>query len=309
MSRPGGDVVAGQPLRRRRKSDAGVAAIFLLPNLIGFLLFILLPIVGTFGLSLFQWPLIRPPHFIGIANYVQLLTRDPVFGEVLLNTLYYVFAYVALNLAVSLTLAVSLSRRRPGQNFFRAAFFLPVLVPPVAIALIWQWIYSPTYGLLNWFLGLFTVHGPNWTGDTRWAMPSLILMSVWELFGYNMFIFIAGIQGIPVDLYEAAFLDGASSWTRFWKITLPMLSPIVFFGMTMTLITSFQTFDQVYVLTGGGPGDATDLLGLSVYNNAFQYFKMGYGATIAVITFALILVVTLIQFKFQNRWVYYESAR
>jgi multiple sugar transport system permease protein len=306
-----GSVTAvGAPLTRRRQhSDGRVAFLFLLPNVAGFLLFILVPILATFGLSLFNWPLIRPPTFIGIENYIQLFAHDLAFGQVLLNTLYYVLVYVALNLVVSLTFAVWLSKERAGQGFFRAAFFLPVLVSPVAIALIWQWIYSPTYGLLNWILSFAGIHGPNWTGDTRWAMPSLILMSVWELFAYNMFIFIAGIQGIPNQLFEAAYLDGAGGWTRFWRITLPMISPIVFFGMTLTLITSFQTFDQVFVLTGGGPGEATDILGLFVYNNAFQYFKMGYGASVAVITFVLILVVTLIQFLAQNKWVYYESAR
>lgn len=298
--------------RRRRGTgnrEGGVAFLFLLPNVAGFVFFILIPIVATFGLSLFNWPLIRPPHFVGITNYIQLFTSDPAFGQVFFNTIYYVLVYVALNLVFSLAFAVWLAKPRIGQNVFRAAFFLPVLVPPVAIALVWQWIYNPTYGLLNWFLAFFGVHGPNWTGDTHWAMPSLIIMSVWELFAYNMFIFIAGIQGIPNDLYEAAFLDGAGGWARFFRITLPMLSPIIFFGMTMTLITSFQTFDQVFVLTGGGPGESTNILGLFVYNNAFQYFKMGYGAAVAVITFALILVVTVAQFIFQNRWVYYESAR
>jgi len=298
--------------RLRRKmghSEGWVAFLFLLPNLAGFLLFILVPIIATFGLSLFQWPLIRAPKFIGIRNYLQLFTADSGFGRVLLNTLYYVIVYVALNLVVSLATAVWLAKKRPGQNIFRAAFFLPVLVTPVAIALIWQWIYNPSYGLLNFALHAFGITGPNWTGDTRWAMPALIFMSVWELFAYNMFIFIAGIQGIPVDLHEAAFLDGAGAWMRFWRITLPMLSPIIFFGTTMTLITSFQTFDQVFILTNGGPGEATNILGLFVYNNAFQYFRMGYGASIAVLTFLLILTVTIVQFLFQNKWVYYESVR
>ncbi len=305
----GGDGVIYRLRRKLSHSEGWVAFLFLLPNLAGFFLFILVPIVATFGLSLFQWPLIRPPKFIGIRNYIQLFSPGSAFGQVLVNTLYYVGVYVALNLVVSLAAAVWLAKKRPGQSFFRAAFFLPVLVTPVAIALIWQWIYSPQNGLLNTALRMFGVTGPNWTGDTRWAMLSLIIMSVWELFAYNMFIFIAGIQGIPNDLYEAAYLDGAGSWTRFWKITLPMLSPIIFFGTTMTLITSFQTFDQVFVLTAGGPGDATNILGLFVYNNAFQYFRMGYGASVAVITFALILGVTVVQFLFQNRWVYYESVR
>jgi len=294
---------------RRRRSDAGVAFLFLLPNILGFVLFSVVPIVATFALSLFDWPLIRPPSFAGLANYITLFTKDTVFGQVVLNTLYYVAVYVALNLIVSLTFASWIAKNARGYALFRAALFISTMVPPVAIALIWQWIYNPVFGLLNAVLAAIGIQGPNWTGNTNWGMISLILMSVWELFGYNMFIFIAGIQGIPEQLYEAARLDGAGRWQKFWYITLPMLSPIIFFGTTLTLITSFQTFDQVFVLTNGGPGNATTILGLYIYNNAFRFFRMGYGATVSVVMFAMILAVTLIQFALQRKWVYYETER
>lgn len=296
-------------VRRRRRGDAGVALLFLLPNILGFVLFSVIPILATFGLSLFDWPLIRPPRFAGLQNYIALFTRDVVFGQVVLNTLTYVGVYVALNLVVSLLFATWLAKNGRGYPLFRAALFLSTMVPPVAIALIWQWIYNPVFGLLNEALAAIGIHGPNWTGDTHWGMISLIVMSVWELFGYNMFIFIAGIQGIPEQLYEAAHLDGAGRLQKFWYITLPMLSPIIFFGTTLTLITSFQTFDQVFVLTNGGPGNATTILGLYIYNNAFRFFRMGYGATVSVIMFAMILGVTLIQFALQRKWVYYETER
>jgi multiple sugar transport system permease protein len=296
------------PRTGRRRSEALPAFFFLLPNIAGFLLFTLVPIIAAFALSLYDWPLISEPKFIGFGNYIRLFAKDPLFGQVIWNTLVYVVFYVAANLVVSLALAVWLSQEIRGIKIFRAIFFLPVLVPPVAISLIWQWIYAPGNGLINALLAVFGLQGPNWLGDTHWAMASLILMSVWQLFGYNMLIFIAGIKGIPQALYESASIDGAGGWARFWWITVPMLSPSIFFAMVMTLITSFQTFDQVFVLTNGGPGSATEILGLYVYNNAFLWFRMGYGAAVAVIMFLFILAVTILQMRLQRKWVHYETA-
>lgn len=292
----------------RRRGDAGIALLFLLPNLSGFLVFLLLPILATLGLSLFNWPIIQPPKFIGLANFRQMFTADPAFGDVVVNTLVFVLAYVSVNVVVSLAFAAWLTSIGPGSTVFRSLLYLPVLVTPVAVAMIWQWIYAPRYGLMNWVLGLVGIHGPNWLGSTDWAMPALVLMCVWQLFAQNMFIFVAGIQAVPATYYEAATIDGAGAARRFFHITLPMLSPVLFFGITMTLITSFQTFDQVFVLTLGGPGDATNILGLYVYSNAFRFFRMGYGASVAVVLFGLVLFVTLLQFWGQRKWVYYEST-
>ena len=294
-------------MHRRRKSDAGVAFLFILPNVLGFLVFLLLPILATLGLSLFEWPIMRPPTFIGFSNFVQLFSADPAFGRVVRNTFVFVGSYVAVNVVVALTFAVWVTSVRAGSSVFRSILYLPVLVTPVAISMIWQLIYAPRFGLLNWVLGKVGINGPNWLGSMDWAMVALVLMTVWQLFAQNMFIFVAGIQGIPVTIYEAAEIDGARRWARFIHITLPMLSPILFFGITLTLITSFQTFDQVFVLTQGGPGDATNILGLYVYNNAFRYFRMGYGAAVAVVIFVIVLIITMLQFRGQRRWVYYES--
>lgn len=294
--------------RSRRRGDAGVAFLFLLPNVTGFALFLLLPIFATLGLSLFKWHIIEAPTFIGLANFVEMFTEDPVFAQIVLNTLLYVGVYVSLNVVVALVLAAWVSSIGPGSTVFRSILYLPVLVTPVAIAMIWQWIYAPRFGLLNWTLSRIGIHGPNWLGSTQWAMLALVIMTVWQLFAQNMFIFIAGIQGIPATYYEAAEIDGAGRVRRFFHITLPLLSPVLFFGITMTLITSFQTFDQVFVLTQGGPGEATNILGLYVYSNAFRYFRMGYGASVAVVLFAFVLAVTLLQFWGQRRWVHYESA-
>jgi len=267
----------------------------------------MLPIFATLGLSLFKWPIIEPPSFIGLANFVEMFTQDPAFGRVVLNTIVYVALYVSINVVVALCLAAWLSSIRAGATVFRSVLYLPVLVTPVAIAMIWQWIYAPRFGLLNWVLGRIGIAGPNWLGSTQWAMVALVIMTVWQLFAQNMFIFIAGIQGIPSTYFEAAEIDGAGRARRFFSITLPMLSPVLFFGITVTLITSFQTFDQVFVLTQGGPGEATNILGLYVYSNAFRYFRMGYGASVAVVLFAFVLAITLLQFWGQRRWVYYES--
>jgi multiple sugar transport system permease protein len=294
-------------MHRRRTSDAGVAFLFILPNVLGFLVFLLLPILATLGLSLFDWPIMRPPTFIGFSNFVQLFSADPAFGRVVRNTFVFVGSYVAVNVVVALAFAVWVTSIRAGSSVFRSILYLPVLVTPVAISMIWQLIYAPRFGLLNWVLGKAGINGPNWLGSMDWAMVALVLMTVWQLFAQNMFIFVAGIQGIPVTIYEAAEIDGARRWSRFIHITLPMLSPILFFGITLTLITSFQTFDQVFVLTQGGPGDATNILGLYVYNNAFRYFRMGYGAAVAVVIFVIVLIITMLQFRGQRRWVYYES--
>lgn len=292
---------------KKQNSDFRAAVWFLLPNFSGFLLFTLIPIIATFLLSLFDWSLISKPQFVGLQNYVNLFTKDAQFGKVIFNTLFYVVVYVVLNLIVSIGFAAWLNQKIKGITIFRALLFLPVLVSPVAIAMVWQWMYEPNNGLINWALRLIGIQGPNWLGDTKWAMIALILMCVWQNFGYNMLIFLAALQGVPQSLMEAASVDGAGPLVRFFKIMLPAISPAIFFGTVMTLINAFQVFDQAYVLTNGGPGNATEVLGLYVYKNAFQWFKMGNGAALAVIMFSFILLVTLIQLVLQKKWVHYET--
>lgn len=292
---------------KRIKSDGYTAFLFLLPNLSGFLLFTLIPIFASFVLSLFDWSLVSAPKFVGFQNYVHLFTKDPEFKPVILNTLYYVVVYVILNLIVSIGFAAWLNQKIKGIKIYRFLLFLPVLVSPVAIAMVWQWMYDPQNGLINTALNHFGFHGPNWLGDSKWAMIALILMCLWQNFGYNMIIFLAAFQGVPKSILEAASIDGAGPMVRFFKIMIPSISPAIFFGMVMTLITSFQLFDQAFVLTNGGPGNATEVLGLYVYKNAFQWFKMGYGSALAVIMFLFILIVTLIQLALQRKWVHYET--
>ena len=304
-----GAQVPAARLRGRRlvSRDTLSAYAFLLPNGLGFLAFTLIPIVASLVLSLFNWPLQSAPTFVGLSNYVDLVTKDPVFKQVFLNTLFYVVGYVPLNLVLSLGIAVWLSSRISGKNLFRVVFFLPVVTPMVANALIWTLLYAPGNGVFDWFLrSVVRLPAPNWLGSQTLAMPAMIVMSVWQGFGYNMLILSAGLQVIPRELYEAAAIDGASKPRRFWSVTLPLLTPFLFFALVMTLITSFQVFTQPYILTSGGPGVSTTTLVLYLYNNGFQFYKMGYASALAWILFVIIMVITAMQFVAQKRWVHYD---
>jgi multiple sugar transport system permease protein len=293
-------------VRRVRWREQGIAYLFLAPNIVGFLFFTLFSLIAAFGLSFFRWSLLTTPQFTGLGNYIQLFTVDPVFHQILLNTLYFVAGYVPLNIVLSLGIAVWLSGRIWAKNLFRIIMFLPVMTPAVGVALVWMFMYDQQ-GIINEVLfALFHIRGPNWLASEIWAMPAVILMSLWYGFGYNMLVFSAGLQAIPQHLYEAAAIDGAKRWQRFWNITLPLLSPSIFFGLVLTLITSFQVFDQVYILTGGGPGTDTTTLVLYTYQNGFAYYHMGYAATVSSVLFVLIMLVTMGQFILQKKWVHYE---
>jgi multiple sugar transport system permease protein len=282
------------------------AYLFILPSFAGFVIFLVAPMVASFGISLYDWELLVPPQFVGLKNF-QSLATDRVFRQVLLNTAYYAFGLVPLNIVVSLGLAVWLNTKLRGVKLFRLAFFLPVVTVTVAVSLIWKWMYDPYLGLVNQGLHWIGLQGPNWLSDPRWAMPALILMSVWKGFGYNMVLFLAGLQGIPSTIYEAALIDGASAWQRFWRITLPLLSPTLFLAVVLTVISSFQVFDQAYVMTGGGPANATNTIVLYIFQTGFQFFRMGYASAVAWVLFAVIFSITLIQMRLQHRWVQYDT--
>ncbi len=301
--------VLGARTRRRGLSLAAreslAAYAFILPSLVGFLVFLAGPVVASLGLSLYDWELLLPPRFIGLANY-QALLHDMRFRQVVMNTAYYVVGVVPLNIVVALGLALWLNRSIRGITLYRSAFFVPVVTSTVAVSLIWMWMYSPQVGLINTGLRWIGVHGPLWLGDTRWAMPALILLGVWKGFGYNMVVFLAGLQGIPAALYEAAAIDGANPRQRFQYVTLPLLSPTTFLAVVLTMISSFQVFESAYVMTGGGPVNATNTIVLYIYQNGFQYFKMGYASALAWGLFAVIFTLTLFQMKLQRTWVHYE---
>jgi multiple sugar transport system permease protein len=282
----------------------GLIALFLLPAFIPLIVFRLFPMIASLWVSLLKWNLLRPWEFIGLKNYENVLT-DPKFHKALLNTLYYMVGYLPLVLVGALAVALLLNSKLKGLAFFRGIYFLPVVTSWVVVALLWKWLLSPEGGFVNFMLGIFGIDGPGWWTDPNWAMPSIILASVWKDLGFNMLILLAGLQAIPEQLYEAARIDGAGIWRRIRSITLPLLTPSILFVMILAMIGAFQVFDQVYVMTEGGPAGATTVVMEQVVKKAFKYGLMGEASAMSWILFAIILTFTVLQLKFQRRWVHY----
>ncbi|MFC4101339.1 carbohydrate ABC transporter permease [Paenibacillus xanthanilyticus] len=287
-------------LRPLLYKDGFWALLMLLPNVAGFLMFLLLPVLATFAISFSSWNLSDSFAFNGIDNYKELF-HDPVFRQVLGNTLYFTAASVPIGIVISLLLAVFLNQKLRFIRFYRAAFFIPVISSMVAVSVIWQWIYNPEYGLLNYALSWFGIDGPAWLTDPSWAMPTVIITSIWKSLGFNMLIFLAGLQSISDSYYEAADIEGAKWYSKFWRITLPLLSPTTFFVTVMSIINSFQVFDTVYLMTQGGPARSTSVLVYYIFQNAFQYFRMGYASAMAYVLFFIVLLITFIQFWRQKK--------
>ncbi len=280
---------------------AATLAIFLGPSLAGVAIFLVGPIVASFGLSFTRWDLLTPLQFVGLGNFRKLLA-DPDFWAALRHTVTFLIGYVPLVMILGLLVAVALAGRMPAKSIFRAVYFLPVVTSWVAVALVWQWLLNPYYGLVNNFLSVFGITGPSWLFDPRWAMPAVIMTSVWKDLGFVMAILLAGLQGIPREFYEAADIDGASGWQKLLHVTLPLLSPAMFFALTISLINSFQVFDQVYVMTGGGPAGATTVLVERIVKNAFSFSQMGYASAMSWALFVLIFLSTVIFSRMQRRW-------
>lgn len=279
------------------------ALFFIAPYLIGLLLFWLGPVIASFLISFTDWELVGSPIWVGFQNYKQLFA-DELFIKSLMNAAYYTILSVPLSMVLSLFLAVAMNQKLKGIVFYRTAFFLPHISSMVAIALLWKWIYNPQFGLLNYFLNSIGVPGQNWLGNPKLAMPALVVMSVWKGLGYKMMIWLAALQGIPEDLYEAARIDGASKWQQFINITVPLLSPTTFLLLILGLISSFQVFEQTYVMTQGGPAHATYTIVLYIFSNAFQWLRMGYASAMAYILAIIIFVLTIIQMQYQKKWVH-----
>ncbi len=290
-----------------RRKEALAAWLFLSPSFVGFVVFVFGAVLVSLGLSFFEWDMLTKPNFVGLKNFTELIFEDRTFHLVFRNTLWFVLGTVPTRVLLGLAFALVLVRNIPGRTFFRAAIFLPVIIPTVAAAMVWRWIFNADFGLLNDFLYQIGVSNlPRWLSQPKWALTAIVILSVWKDVGFSTVLFMAGLQGIPSTVYEAAKLDGANSWRIFLHITLPLLSPTTFFVIVINVISSFQVFDQAYVLTGGGPGNATNTIVYYIYNNAFQWFRMGYAAAVAWLLFAVIFIATFIQFKYQKRWVYYE---
>jgi multiple sugar transport system permease protein len=288
-------------------SDAVAGYVLLLPTIIGLLLFSLGPVVASALLSFTRWDGLSAPVWTGTENY-QLLFNDPLFWTALRNTAYFTVGAVVPTVALSLLLAIAVNQKLRGVVLFRTLSFLPVISPPVVIAILWSWLYNQQYGLINAVLDRLALPPAPWLTDPSTAMPSIMIVSIWSGLGYNMVLFLAGLQGIPRELYEAAEIDGAGTWSRFRHVTLPLLSPTTFFILVLAMIGAFQLFDYVFILTSGsgGPMYSTLSIVLYIYQMAFQNFKLGYASSIAYVLFVIIALVTFVQFRLQRRWVHYE---
>lgn len=287
----------------RNIRDRAQPYIYLLPVLIGLLLFTAGPVIASLFLSFTQWNFSDTPHWVGFANYKEVFS-SPLFWQVLRQTFFYVVLYVPLSVALALGMAILLNQKFRGVTFFRTVFFLPVVTSMVAAALVWGWLYNADIGLLNYLLSTVGIVGPRWLEDPKWAMFALTLVAVWKNAGYNMMIFLAGLTNIPSDLHEAATLDGASSWKQFFTVTLPLLSPVLFFVSIVTTISAFQIFEQTYVLTKGGPSNSTLTISYYIWQTAFQFFNMGGASAMAYLLFLILVVLTFVQFKVRKRWVF-----
>lgn len=285
-----------------KEQNTLTAWIFILPAVIGIMVFILIPIICSFSLSFTEWDLLNKIEFVGLENYKNLLT-DSLFFKILLNTFVYSIAVSVLGVIFPLILASVLNEKIRGSEFYKVSYFIPFITPMIVIALIWQWIFDPNIGCLNQILHAHI----NWLYDKAYAMPALIIVSVWKLIGYNMIIFLSGFANINQELFEASKIDGASPVNIFRYVTLPLLSPTIFFVVVVTSISSFQVFDLIYMMTQGGPENSTMVLVYSIYQYAFEYFKVGKASAIAYVLFAIIAVLVFCQWKLRKKMVYNEE--
>ncbi|THV33885.1 carbohydrate ABC transporter permease [Glycomyces buryatensis] len=296
-------------LSRRGKKEAFYFWLFISPWLIGFVGFLLGPMIASVYISLTEWDSFTEPQFVGLANYTQALTEDPIFWKVLGNTFFYALISVPLSLVIGVWLANLLNKRVRGRKIFRTLIYLPTLVPLVATAMVFKMILAPS-GPLNDLLGWFGIQGPQWLLDPNWIKPALIVLSMWGA-GAATVLLLSAMNGIPRELYEAAEIDGASSWRQFWAVTFPQITPIIFFNLIMGLIGAFQIFSQVYILAPGGnvggPDNASQMMVTLLFDQAFSFYHFGYASAIAWLLFVIIMLFTLIAFRTARKWVFYES--
>ncbi|WP_301359419.1 carbohydrate ABC transporter permease [Enterococcus spodopteracolus] len=285
--------------RKLKRKNTLIAWSFIAPNFIGFLIFTLVPVVFSLILAFMKWDSFSTPEFVGLQNFTRMLSDD-TFWISLKNTFLYTIGVVPLTLICSLGLAILLNQKIKGVKFFRTAFFFPYVTSLVAIAVVWSMLFHPTMGPINQFLRVVIENPPGWLSSSDWALTAIIIVSVWRGMGYYMILYLAGLQGISKELYEAAAMDGANKWKQFSHITVPALRPTTFFVTIMLVINCFKIFDLVQVMTDGGPGRATNVLVYQVYSEAFVKFNFGYASAIAMVLFVIVLVITVIQFKWNQ---------
>lgn len=294
-------------MSQQRKKEIMAAYLFLLPTLIGYAIFIAGPTIAAFTLSLCKWDVLTPPNFTGLSNFRRLL-HDARFLIVLKNTLIFTASAVSLEIIIGLIIALMINRGAPGilRYFFRTTYFFPVIVSLASVSIVWQFLLNTDFGPINYYLGKLGFDRIPWLSSSRWALPSVIGLFAWKNLGFYMILFLAALQSVPRQLYEAAEIDGASSWQKFWGITLSLITPTLFFAIVIGLIGAFQLFDAPYIMTEGGPGDATRTLVMYIYLNGFRFLKMGYAVASSMVLLAIILICTIFQFGVGRKWVFYQ---
>jgi multiple sugar transport system permease protein len=282
------------------------AYILIGPWIVGFLVFTLGPMIASLIFSFTNYAINKPINFIGFANFVEMFVKDYRFWHSLRVTLTFAVFAIPLGLVFGLLLALLLNAKVPGLSIWRTLYYTPSVVSGVAVAVLWLYLFNPRYGIINWLLSLVKINGPGWLASPDWALPALIIMSLWSV-GGGMIIYLAGLQGIPTTLYEAAEIDGANSVQSFFSITLPLITPVLFYNLVTGIIGTFQIFTSVYVMTSGGPAEATLFYNLYLFNNAFRYGRMGYASALAWVLFLIVMILTLLVFRSSSTWVYYEG--
>jgi multiple sugar transport system permease protein len=289
----------------RNRNQSSTAALFIAPSFLPLIAFLIVPMGAAVALSFAEWDLLTPASWVGLSNYAELI-NSPVFWKTLKNSVVFILGYLPFAYILGLSAALALNNKFRGSTFLRAAYFLPVITSWVIVSLLWKWILNPQGGIVNSLLSEVGITGPGWWTSTTWAMPTVIIASVWKDFGYVMLILLAGLQSIPPEYEEAASIDGANRFQILRRITLPLLTPATFFVIVISLINNFQVFDQIYLMTDGGPEGSTSVLVQQIVKNSFAYGRMGYASAMSMVLFAIILLITLIQLKLQKRWVNYE---
>jgi multiple sugar transport system permease protein len=310
LSRP----AVGQPAGRRmslRHREALTGLLWISPWLIGFLAFTVLPMLASFAMSFSRFRPTRAPEFIGFANYVRAFTEDPLFWPSLGRTFYYTAITVPLLICGALAVAMLMNQQLRCTSIFRTLMFLPFLTPVIASALLWRWLFQPEWGAINDIIfRVLGVEGPQWIYSEQGVIPALALITIWAgIGGSRMIIFLAGLQNVPSELYEASEIDGAGRWSRFWNVTIPMLSPTIFLNLILAIIASFAAFELAYISTDGGPNFASWFFALHIWSNAFRYYDMGFASALAWVMFVLVASLTYIQFQLAKRWVYYAAEQ
>ncbi len=295
-------------IKTNRQREALYGWLFALPAIIGMVAFDVGPMVASVLIAFTEWNGVTPPHWVGLANYEEILFRDDLFWLSLRITTVFAFVSIPLNLVTGFLLALLLNQKIRGQALMRTLYYLPSIVPLVAVAALWRWIFLKRFGLLDIGLAMMGVQAPDWLGDPNWVLPAFIVMGLWGV-GGGMLINLAGLQAIPTDLYDAASIDGANAFQRLLNVTIPMMTPLILFNLVMGIIGGLQVFVVAFVMTGGGPNNASLFYMLHLYHTAFEYFRLGYGSSLALILFLYIVVLSALVFRSSSAWVYYEGSR